>query len=204
MGADSEPHKLCESSAGRQWCLCLHQRNLFLGTVFWFRHKATGASLEPRAEITDKRSLSETPFMVLICCVCRTLLQQLQKLQTLVMGKVSRTCKLAGTQTGTCLMVSFPDEERRHQPACSPGSSLSPACHVQVLGLGGTTARSEDVSLLWCDSEWPGCGLLAWQRRVVFPDLPGAAGLQVCSVHLGVDGSHVLSSPCRSWCCALP
>lgn len=37
----------------------------------------------------------------------RTLLQQLQKLQTLVMGKVSRTCKLAGTQTGTCLMVSF-------------------------------------------------------------------------------------------------
>uniref|UniRef100_A0A4W2IM62 Cyclic AMP-responsive element-binding protein 3-like protein 2 n=1 Tax=Bos indicus x Bos taurus TaxID=30522 RepID=A0A4W2IM62_BOBOX len=38
--------------------------------------------------------------------VCqRTLLQQLQKLQTLVMGKVSRTCKLAGTQTGTCLMV---------------------------------------------------------------------------------------------------
>ncbi|XP_049631971.1 cyclic AMP-responsive element-binding protein 3-like protein 2 [Suncus etruscus] len=35
----------------------------------------------------------------------RTLLQQLQKLQTLVMGKVSRTCKLAGTQTGTCLMV---------------------------------------------------------------------------------------------------
>ncbi|ELW68816.1 Cyclic AMP-responsive element-binding protein 3-like protein 2 [Tupaia chinensis] len=34
-----------------------------------------------------------------------TLLQQLQKLQTLVMGKVSRTCKLAGTQTGTCLMV---------------------------------------------------------------------------------------------------
>ncbi|XP_030891544.1 cyclic AMP-responsive element-binding protein 3-like protein 2 [Leptonychotes weddellii] len=43
--------------------------------------------------------------MALICCVCRTLLQQLQKLQTLVMGKVSRTCKLAGTQTGTCLMV---------------------------------------------------------------------------------------------------
>ncbi|XP_054975625.1 cyclic AMP-responsive element-binding protein 3-like protein 2 [Sorex araneus] len=35
----------------------------------------------------------------------RTLLQQLQRLQTLVMGKVSRTCKLAGTQTGSCLMV---------------------------------------------------------------------------------------------------
>ncbi|KAK2506073.1 hypothetical protein MC885_012897 [Smutsia gigantea] len=34
-----------------------------------------------------------------------TLLQQLQKLQTVVMGKVSGTCKLAGTQTGTCLMV---------------------------------------------------------------------------------------------------
>ncbi|KAH0620758.1 hypothetical protein JD844_021496 [Phrynosoma platyrhinos] len=35
----------------------------------------------------------------------RTLLQQLQKLQTLVTGKVSRPYKMASTQTGTCLMV---------------------------------------------------------------------------------------------------
>ncbi|CAH2325910.1 cyclic AMP-responsive element-binding 3 1 isoform X2 [Pelobates cultripes] len=34
----------------------------------------------------------------------RSLLQQLQKLQALVTGKVTRPCKLAATQTGTCLM----------------------------------------------------------------------------------------------------
>ncbi|KAM8940320.1 cyclic AMP-responsive element-binding protein 3-like protein 1 isoform 2-T2 [Pelodytes ibericus] len=35
----------------------------------------------------------------------RSLLQQLQKLQALVTGKVTRPCKLAATQTGSCLMV---------------------------------------------------------------------------------------------------
>uniref|UniRef100_A0A3P8Z489 BZIP domain-containing protein n=1 Tax=Esox lucius TaxID=8010 RepID=A0A3P8Z489_ESOLU len=34
----------------------------------------------------------------------RTLLQQLQKLQALVTGKVPQSCKMASTQTGTCLM----------------------------------------------------------------------------------------------------
>ena len=153
MGADSEPHKLCKSGAGRQWCLCLHQRNLFLGTVFWFRHKATGASLEPGEKITDKRSLSEMPFMVFICCVCRTLLQQLQKLQTLVMGKVSRTCKLAGTQTGTCLMVSFPNEEHRHQPGLL--ARLQPLPSLPCPSAGGWRNHS---SLRGCFSP------MMWQR----------------------------------------
>ncbi|XP_056317842.1 cyclic AMP-responsive element-binding protein 3-like protein 1 isoform X1 [Danio aesculapii] len=35
----------------------------------------------------------------------RSLLQQLQRLQALVSGKVPRSCKIASTQTGTCLMV---------------------------------------------------------------------------------------------------
>ncbi|XP_063045282.1 cyclic AMP-responsive element-binding protein 3-like protein 1, partial [Engraulis encrasicolus] len=35
----------------------------------------------------------------------RSLLQQLQKLQALVSGKVPRSCRIASTQTGTCLMV---------------------------------------------------------------------------------------------------
>lgn len=35
----------------------------------------------------------------------RTLLQQLQKLQALVTGKVPQSYKMASTQTGTCLMV---------------------------------------------------------------------------------------------------
>ncbi|XP_072447893.1 cyclic AMP-responsive element-binding protein 3-like protein 1 [Chiloscyllium punctatum] len=37
--------------------------------------------------------------------VNRTLLQQLQKLQALVAGKVPRPCRVVSTQTGTCLMV---------------------------------------------------------------------------------------------------
>jgi hypothetical protein len=39
------------------------------------------------------------------CALLRTLLQQLQKLQTLVTSKISRPYKMAATQTGTCLMV---------------------------------------------------------------------------------------------------
>nr|XP_005987033.1 PREDICTED: cyclic AMP-responsive element-binding protein 3-like protein 1 [Latimeria chalumnae] len=39
------------------------------------------------------------------CLEKKTLLQQLQKLQALVAGKVPRSCKMAATQTGTCLMV---------------------------------------------------------------------------------------------------
>ncbi|XP_061866765.1 cyclic AMP-responsive element-binding protein 3-like protein 2 isoform X4 [Colius striatus] len=35
----------------------------------------------------------------------KTLLQQLQRLQAVVAGKVSRSCKAASTQTGTCLMM---------------------------------------------------------------------------------------------------
>ncbi|KAJ6660039.1 hypothetical protein lerEdw1_018237 [Lerista edwardsae] len=35
----------------------------------------------------------------------RTLLQQLQRLQAMVAGRLSRSCKAASTQTGTCLMV---------------------------------------------------------------------------------------------------
>ncbi|XP_029438453.1 cyclic AMP-responsive element-binding protein 3-like protein 1 isoform X2 [Rhinatrema bivittatum] len=39
------------------------------------------------------------------CLEKKTLLQQLQKLQALVTGKISRPYKTASTQTGTCLMV---------------------------------------------------------------------------------------------------
>ncbi|XP_068947618.1 cyclic AMP-responsive element-binding protein 3-like protein 1 isoform X2 [Petaurus breviceps papuanus] len=39
------------------------------------------------------------------CLEKKTLLQQLQKLQALVTGKLSRPYKMAATQTGTCIMV---------------------------------------------------------------------------------------------------
>lgn len=57
------------------------------------------------------------------CVPLRTLLQQLQKLQTLVTNKISRPYKMAATQTGTCLMVGLlpPTGLRR---ASSPGGFL--------------------------------------------------------------------------------
>lgn len=38
-------------------------------------------------------------------CTNKSLLQQLQALQALVAGKVSKSCRVAGTQTSSCLMV---------------------------------------------------------------------------------------------------
>ena len=44
-----------------------------------------------------------------LTCVCvslsRSLLQQLQSLQAVVAGKVHKSCRVAGTQTSSCLMV---------------------------------------------------------------------------------------------------
>lgn len=59
----------------------------------------------------------------------RSLLQQLQKLQSLVSGKVvPRSCKIASTQTGTCLMmvaVCFVLVLGSFSPCFSPLSLLS-------------------------------------------------------------------------------
>ncbi|XP_029773810.1 cyclic AMP-responsive element-binding protein 3-like protein 2 [Suricata suricatta] len=62
-------------------------------------------SLEKKVESCSTENLELRKKVEVLENTNRTLLQQLQKLQTLVVGKVSRTCKLAGTQTGTCLMV---------------------------------------------------------------------------------------------------
>nr|XP_012321120.2 cyclic AMP-responsive element-binding protein 3-like protein 2 [Aotus nancymaae] len=62
-------------------------------------------SLEKKVESCSTENLELRKKVEVLENTNRTLLQQLQKLQTLVMGKVSRTCKLAGTQTSTCLMV---------------------------------------------------------------------------------------------------
>lgn len=56
--------------------------------------------------------LSHSSFLFVTQCMhfslVRSLLQQLQKLQSLISGKiVPHSCKMASTQTGTCLMVSF-------------------------------------------------------------------------------------------------
>lgn len=51
--------------------------------------------------------------------VSRSLLQQLQKLQSLISGKViPRSCKMASTQTGTCLMVNTTAAVAVHTHLC--------------------------------------------------------------------------------------
>lgn len=52
-----------------------------------------------------KNLLISLLFWCVFCIIFRSLLQQLQRLQALVSGKVPRSCKIASTQTGTCLMV---------------------------------------------------------------------------------------------------
>ncbi|XP_032076843.1 cyclic AMP-responsive element-binding protein 3-like protein 2 [Thamnophis elegans] len=62
-------------------------------------------SLEKRVESCSTENSELRKKVEVLENTNRTLLQQLQRLQTMVAGKVSRSCKAAGTQTGTCLMV---------------------------------------------------------------------------------------------------
>lgn len=59
--------------------------------------------------------------------LCRTLLQQLQSLQAMVTGKLPKSCRVAGTQTSSCLMVRLetsavvgliPNPDRALPPPC--------------------------------------------------------------------------------------
>lgn len=87
-------------------------------------------SLEKKVESCSTENLELRKKVEVLENTNRTLLQQLQKLQTLVMGKVSRTCKLAGTQTGTCLMVSFP---KGLPPLASPPFPDSPTLKMLTM-----------------------------------------------------------------------
>ncbi|KAM6436806.1 cyclic AMP-responsive element-binding protein 3-like protein 2 [Liasis olivaceus] len=62
-------------------------------------------SLEKRVESCSTENSELRKKVEVLENTNRTLLQQLQRLQTMVAGKVSRSCKAASTQTGTCLMV---------------------------------------------------------------------------------------------------
>ncbi|XP_051817694.1 cyclic AMP-responsive element-binding protein 3-like protein 2 [Antechinus flavipes] len=62
-------------------------------------------SLEKKVESCSNENMELRKKVEVLENTNRTLLQQLQRLQSLVVGKVSRSCKAASTQTGTCLMV---------------------------------------------------------------------------------------------------
>ncbi|XP_063785052.1 cyclic AMP-responsive element-binding protein 3-like protein 2 isoform X2 [Pseudophryne corroboree] len=62
-------------------------------------------SLEKRVENCSSENSDLRKKVEVLETTNRTLLQQLQRLQAMVAGKVSRSYKVASTQTGTCLMV---------------------------------------------------------------------------------------------------
>ncbi|OCT86094.1 cyclic AMP-responsive element-binding protein 3-like protein 2 [Xenopus laevis] len=62
-------------------------------------------SLEKRVENCSSENSDLRKKVEVLETTNRTLLQQLQRLQAMVTGKVTRSCKAAGTQTGTCLMM---------------------------------------------------------------------------------------------------
>ncbi|XP_077325364.1 cyclic AMP-responsive element-binding protein 3-like protein 2 isoform X1 [Lithobates pipiens] len=62
-------------------------------------------SLEKRVENCSSENSDLRKKVEVLETANRTLLQQLQRLQTMVAGKVNRSYKAASTQTGTCLMV---------------------------------------------------------------------------------------------------
>ncbi|KAJ7410539.1 Cyclic AMP-responsive element-binding protein 3-like protein 2 [Willisornis vidua] len=62
-------------------------------------------SLEKKVETCSNENSELRKKVEVLENTNRTLLQQLQRLQAMVAGKVSRSCKAASTQTGTCLMM---------------------------------------------------------------------------------------------------
>ncbi|XP_030119165.2 cyclic AMP-responsive element-binding protein 3-like protein 2 isoform X1 [Taeniopygia guttata] len=62
-------------------------------------------SLEKKVETCSNENSELRKKVEVLENTNRTLLQQLQRLQAVVAGKVSRSCKAASTQTGTCLMM---------------------------------------------------------------------------------------------------
>ncbi|XP_017285522.1 cyclic AMP-responsive element-binding protein 3-like protein 1 isoform X2 [Kryptolebias marmoratus] len=101
----------------------------------------------------------------------RSLLQQLQKLQSLISGKViPRSCKMASTQTGTCLMMvalcfvlvlgSFspcfpPLSSLSHSSSLSSSSRPLPPSHPLPSADLYTTAQVRSRSLLFYDERAP-------------------------------------------------
>uniref|UniRef100_A0A8D0CCU9 Cyclic AMP-responsive element-binding protein 3-like protein 2 n=1 Tax=Salvator merianae TaxID=96440 RepID=A0A8D0CCU9_SALMN len=82
----------------------------------------------------------------------RTLLQQLQRLQAVVAGKVSRSYKAASTQTGTCLMVvalcfaiTFGSFTQSYGPNSSITKTVLPAQHSTPESYTASIVRSRSL-----------------------------------------------------------
>nr|XP_061802744.1 cyclic AMP-responsive element-binding protein 3-like protein 1 [Nerophis lumbriciformis] len=103
----------------------------------------------------------------------RTLLQQLQKLQSLISGKViPRTCKMASTQTGTCLMMMalcFVLVLGSFSPCFSPLSFIT---HASSSSLHTSSPPSHQAEDLYTTSQVRSRSLLFFDEGSPLEDSP--------------------------------
>ncbi|KAM6893843.1 cyclic AMP-responsive element-binding protein 3-like protein 1 isoform 1-T1 [Xenentodon cancila] len=101
----------------------------------------------------------------------RSLLQQLQKLQSLISGKViPRSCKIASTQTGTCLMMMalcFVLVLGSFSPCISPLSLLS---HTSSSSLSSTSSQPSPSADLYTTSQVRSRSLLFYDEQAPLED----------------------------------
>ncbi|XP_026182982.1 cyclic AMP-responsive element-binding protein 3-like protein 2 isoform X2 [Mastacembelus armatus] len=138
-------------------------------------------------------------------CTNKSLLQQLQSLQAVVAGKVPKSCRVAGTQTSSCLMVvvlCFALFLGSFYP-----SSLTPCSTVTETGLASKqiavkesyTATVKSRNLLWtAEDEQPHLLGLGGEYPDQLEDAPAvvmAAWRRSEQQKLGVEPSRVETHP---------
>ncbi|XP_029926559.1 cyclic AMP-responsive element-binding protein 3-like protein 1 isoform X2 [Myripristis murdjan] len=130
----------------------------------------------------------------------RSLLQQLQKLQALVSGKVvPRSCKMASTQTGTCLMMMvlcFVLVVGTLSPCFSPLSFLSHSSSSSSTSLSSSSSPALPLGDLYTTSQVRSRSLLSYNDGAPLEENSGASegeGLQSES-HSLIQTSHYIGS----------
>ncbi|XP_053263418.1 cyclic AMP-responsive element-binding protein 3-like protein 2 isoform X1 [Podarcis raffonei] len=109
-------------------------------------------SLEKKVECCSNENSELRKKVEVLENTNRTLLQQLQRLQAMVAGKVSRSCKAAGTQTGTCLMVVvlcfaiiFGSFSQSYGPTSSITKAVLPSQHSMPESYTASIVRSRSL-----------------------------------------------------------
>ncbi|PKU36519.1 hypothetical protein llap_13177 [Limosa lapponica baueri] len=109
-------------------------------------------SLEKKVETCSNENSELRKKVEVLENTNRTLLQQLQRLQAMVAGKVSRSCKAASTQTGTCLMmvvlcfaVVFGSFSQSYEPYPSATKMVLPRQHSSPESYTDSIVRSRSL-----------------------------------------------------------
>nr|XP_020647881.1 cyclic AMP-responsive element-binding protein 3-like protein 2 [Pogona vitticeps] len=109
-------------------------------------------SLEKKVECCSNENSELRKKVEVLENTNRTLLQQLQRLQAMVAGKVSRSCKAASTQTGTCLMVvvlcfaiTFGSFSQIYGPDSSVTKAVLPSQHSTPESYAASIVRSRSL-----------------------------------------------------------